>query len=116
MPATLKGIYHNLKESKYTVSNSEIVFYFSSEFYLKKFLNGYHENRVKFNKRLGNLMVDSPLNLETVADVSFYQTIEKRGFFVRLLNAKITKDDLYKYAMRKMTDKKSMEWGRVKRG
>lgn len=113
MPVTKKGIYHNLRESKYTVSNSEIVFYFSSEFYLNNFLDGYHDNREKYKKRLGNLLVDSPLNLNVVADICFYQTIEKRGFFVRLLKAKITKDDLYKYALRKMNDKNTLEWGRV---
>lgn len=113
MPATKKGIYHNLRESKYVVSNSEITFYFSSEFYLLKFLDGYHENRDKYKKRLGSLLIDSPLNLNVVADICFYQTIEKRGFFVRLLKAKITKDDLYKYALRKMNDKNTLEWGRV---
>jgi hypothetical protein len=115
MPATKKGIYHNLKESKYTVSNSEIVFYFSSEFYLNKFLDGYRENRNKFKKRLGNLLVDSPLNLNVVADICYYQEIEKRGFFVRLMRAKISKDDLYKYALRKMNDRNTLEWERVRK-
>jgi hypothetical protein len=113
MPATAKGIYHNLRESKYAVSNSEIAFYFSSEFYLSKFLGEYQENREKYQKRMKNLLIHSPYNMDIIADITLYQQIEKRGFFVRLKRAKITKDDLYKYALRKMTEKESLGWVKV---
>jgi hypothetical protein len=112
MPATKKGIYHNLAESKYTVSNGEIVFFFSSEFYLKKFLDGYNPNRVHFLHKMAKIVVDNALNYDTLADISYYKSIEKRGFFVRLQRAKINCDDLHKYALRKMNDKNSLEWVR----
>jgi hypothetical protein len=32
------------------------------------------------------------------------------------MKAKISKDDLYKYALRKMNDKTTLEWRRVERG
>jgi hypothetical protein len=109
MPATIRGIYHNLRESKYTALNSEVVFFFSSKLYLNKFMNGYQENRKKMNKRF-NVGNDIPLNFDTLADVLFYEEVEKRGFFVRLKLSPVSFDDLYKYALRKMNDKESLDW------
>ena len=106
MPATAKGIYHNLRESKYTISNGEVVFYFSSELYRDKFLDGYEINRIKFKGK----MEETPLNMDTLADVIFYQNIEKRGFFVRLERVPITFNDVYKYSIRKMNEKDSPKW------
>jgi hypothetical protein len=110
MPATAKGIYHNLRESKYVVSNSEITFYFSSKFYLNKFMIEYPDHRETFQKRMENLLKDSPFNVDTLADIKLYKDIEKRGFFVKLFNVKITEDELNKYALRCMTNKETLEW------
>jgi hypothetical protein len=113
MPATIRGIYHNLRESKYVVSNSEITFYFSSEKYLKKFMDGYLKYRDEFKQRMNKLIDKTPLNMDTLADINYYKSIEKRGFFVRLQRAKIGWDDLYKYALRKMIDRETTQWSRV---
>jgi hypothetical protein len=110
MPATAKGIFHNLRESKYVVSNSEITFYFSSKFYLNKFMAEYQNHREKFTSRMEKLVNDSPFNVNTLADIKLYKDIEKRGFFVKLFNVKITDDELNKYALRCMTNKETMEW------
>jgi hypothetical protein len=53
MPATKRGVYHNLRESKYAVSNTEIAFFFSSEFVMTKYLIGYQDNRDKYKKENG---------------------------------------------------------------
>jgi hypothetical protein len=108
MPITRGGIYHNLRESKYTISNGEIVFFFSSELYLNKFLRDYKGNRECYRKK-----IKSPLNTDILADIECYEDIEKRGFFARFKRDKISKDDLYKYALRKMTEQESTEWERV---
>jgi Phi-29-like late genes activator (early protein GP4) len=108
VPITRGGIYHNLRESKYTVSNSEIVFFFSSELYLKKFLKEYQHNRETYRKRINH-----PLNTDILADIETYEDIEKRGFFARFKRDKISKDDLYNYALRKMKDQESYDWERV---
>jgi hypothetical protein len=108
MPITRGGIYHNLRESKYTVSNTEIVFFFSSELYLNKFLREYQKNRDCYRKKINN-----PLNTDILSDIETYEEIEKRGFFARFMRNKISKDDLYKYALRKMTDQESLEWERM---
>lgn len=106
MPATTWGVYHNLKESKYRASNGDVLFYFSSELYRRKFLEGYEINRITF----ANKIEETPLNMDTLADILFYQKIEKRGFFVRLDRARVNFDDIYKYALRKMNEKESPKW------
>jgi hypothetical protein len=116
MPATKRGVYHNLKESKYAVSNSEIAFYFSSGFVLNKYMTGYQDNRDKYKKRLGGLLKDTPYNLDLVADICYYQEVEKRGFYVKFKNVILKKEDLYQYALRKMSEHVTNEWVIIKNG
>lgn len=113
MPATQRGIYHNLRESKYTISNTEIVFFFSSKFYLHKFLDGYQQNRVKFLHKMAKITVKNPLNMETLADISFYQSIEKRGFRAWLKGVDITCNELYTYVLRKMITENTLDWKEI---
>ena len=112
MPATLRGVYHNLKESEYTVSNAEIVFFFSSEFYLNKFMDGYQQNRKKFISHLEK-NVDTTLNMNTLADLSFYKSIEKRGFRAWLKGVDMDWQELQNYALRKMTEPITLNWSRI---
>lgn len=116
MPATRSGIFHNLRESKYVISNSEMAFYFSSKFYLDKFMERYKENRMEFESRMENLLKDSPFNVSALADIKLYKDIEKRGFFVKIKNVIMKPDDLNKYALRCMTNKEILEWVIVKYG
>ena len=113
MPPTLRGIYHNLKESKYTISNQEIVFFFSSELYLRKFMEGYEDNRKNFIKTLDKITDNNPLNMNTLADITLYKRIEKRGFRAWLKGVDIDWENLHKYALRKMTEKNTPDWLRT---
>lgn len=113
MPVTKRGIYHNLKESKYTISNSEIVFFFSSELYLNKFMERYRNHREKFQENLEKH--DVTLNMNTLADITLYKSIEKRGFRSCLNGLDVTYDDLNKYAIRNMTSEKTLDWERIER-
>jgi beta-galactosidase beta subunit len=116
MPVTLRGIYHNLRESKYTISNSEVVFFLSSELYREKFMSGYLENSDKMNEKMNKILtVQTPFNYDTLADIQFYKCIEKRGFFVLLKGVSITWDDLHAYSLRKMSEKQSPLWKRINR-
>jgi YHS domain-containing protein len=117
MPVTKRGIYHNLKESKYVASNGEVTFYFSSELYLTKFLNEYEQNRINFLSKMAKIVVNSYLNMEILADITLYCTIEKRGFYARMkgvnnprLSLPINKEDLHKYALRKMMSSEVSGW------
>lgn len=112
MPITKRGIYHNLKESKYTISNSEVVLFFSSKLYLNNFLKRYKENREKFVYR--KIESESPFNLSTLADITLYKEIEKRGFRATIKGVEFNWNELHNYALRKMTDEKCLEWKRIK--
>lgn len=115
MPATQRGVYHNLKESKYTVSNSEIVYFFSSMVYLNKFMDQYKENRKVFKERLYKVFPQSPYNTDMLADAKLYEEIEKRGFHVWMKGVTICRNDLYLYALRKMIEKNTLEWSKIQK-
>lgn len=76
---TAKGICLNLNESDYYFKYKGLIFYFSSEFYKKKFANNiqnYIENetfklQVKYNTNI---------NFDILFMISLYRKIEKRGF------------------------------------
>ena len=79
---TKNGIYNNLDESVYFYDYLEIRFYFSSTFYLKKFINNL-ENYI--NNEIEKLNVKYKVDFETSQVVrllakSFYKQIEKRGY------------------------------------
>lgn len=112
MPITKRGIYHNLKESKYTISNSEVVFFFSSELYLNKFMERYKENRLKYQNKF-NKDHKTFLNFDTLYDVYLYREIEKRGFRVTVKGSEIDYHSLEQYSLRKMNDEVSPEWERI---
>jgi hypothetical protein len=113
MPATKRGIYHNLKESEYTISNAEVVFFFSSELYMNKFLEGYENNRIRVHERIEQTTGEHLLNMDTLADITFYKKIEKRGFRAWLKGVDVTWYDLRLYVLRKMTEKHSLNWQRI---
>ena len=110
MPRTKRGIYHNLKESKYTVSNGEIVFFFSSKVYMEKYLREYKENRRVFRNKLLRQGKELPINLDIIADLTLYDTIEKRGFRACVGGVDTSCENLYQYALRLVTKKNTLDW------
>lgn len=100
MPATRDGIYHDLRESTYTITENEVTYYFSSELYQTKFENEIERNREKYiwffqGKKLG-------LNFNVLADLSLYCIIEKRGFRVRIKGDVKNWQDARKYAIQRL--------------
>jgi hypothetical protein len=114
MPVTRRGVYHNLKESKYAVSNGDVAFFFSSEHTLNKFMDGYQLNRDYKNEKL-NKSLDTILNHDVVFDILFYTHVEKRGFYAWLKGVSITFEELNRYAVRMMLEKESPVWERIER-
>lgn len=78
---TVNGIYLNLKESDYYINLGGLKFYFSSEFYLKKFkvnvLTYVTQEKMKFYAKY-KIMLDIDIYLM----IAFYKKVEKRGFRV----------------------------------
>ena len=114
MPKTSRGVYHNLKESEYVVSNGDATFFFSSELYLNKFIDGYRKHREEFNNRM-NRITDAPLNMDMLADITFYNKVEKRGFHAWLKGVNTTWREIHIYALRTMTEKHTRDWSRTRR-
>ena len=114
MPRTARGIYHNLKESEYVVSNGDATFFFSSEIYLNKFLDGYQKHREEFNKKI-NRITDTPLNMDMLADITFYSNVEKRGFHAWLKGCNTSWQEIHVYALRTMTKPCTQNWSRIRR-
>lgn len=112
MPITKRGVYHNLKESKYVVSNADITFFFSSEHTLNKFMDGYQNNRDYKNKKFKE--IETVLNHDVMFDILFYTHVEKRGFYVWLKGVSITFKELNHYALRMMIEE-SPVWERIER-
>lgn len=82
MPATVKGIYHDLQESDYSILIDGVEYFFSSLVYRKKFKNGYIRNREKYEWFFSGK--ELKLNFNSLSDFQFYCMIERRGFRVKI--------------------------------
>lgn len=118
MVMTKRGIYHNLKESEYAISNGEIAYFFSSRLYMGKFLEEYHEHRKQYRKKIARAMIVDEMNTDMLADIHLYKDIEKRGFrVIKFLSnimsdgwVEITWQELHQFALHKMTEKSMRDW------
>ena len=94
-------------ESEYTVSDNEIVFFFSSAFYRNKFLNTYQEHRNAVWRIMDKLLDGITFNADLLADLNLYETIETRGFYATLKGREVPCKELYQYALQKLTEPSS---------
>ena len=113
MPITRKGIYHNLDESKYVVSNDDMTFYFSSKYYLRRFLSTYKDERNKLRKSFERY--DIMMNYELLSDISLYNRIEKRGYKCVAKGVKLSCQETYLYALAKTINKTTNDWYETQR-
>ena len=88
---TKRGIYYNLKETPYVMAIGKIKFYFSSQFYLNKFYEGYKEYCVDEMSKF-NYLYNCKINTLDLFLINYYKKIEKRGFRIILDNEEINKD------------------------
>lgn len=111
MASTVRGVYHDLRESEYTISNGEIVFSFSSRVQMNRFLRDYEENRMKFHKRLaGRKLRKLPIHLDMVADVILYKETEVRGFRAVVGGVEYDWERMLQYALGKGIRKNTTAW------
>lgn len=114
MAMTKRGIYHNLKESEYATSNRGVALFFSSTFYLGKFLNEYHEHRQVFRERISRAMNVNNMNTDLLADITLYTEIEKRGFRAMIKQGSkwgdISWQNLHQFALESLTRKNTNDW------
>jgi YHS domain-containing protein len=89
---TKNGVELDLRKSKYKCIFKNYIFYFSSEFYLKKF----KENLANFifleNTKISN-RYKIKIDLSDYLSICYYKKIEKRGFRVIDKNTGYTIDE-----------------------
>lgn len=78
---TRNGIYNNINDSTYTVCIDNIIYYFSSQLYKRKFLLRYKKERDVLNSKLSKKYKMS-IEANILSDLLLYSTLEKRGFKV----------------------------------
>lgn len=75
----MNKVYNNINESPYSIRKKDLIFYFSSEFNLKRFNKGcleYVNNET--SKIISKYHISG--NFEKYLLVAYYLKIEKRGF------------------------------------
>lgn len=113
MPPTRDGIYHNLLESEYVVTNGVITFYFSSEFYMDKYLEEYKKQRDLFNKRVKYTIKDSPFDLNLLSDIVLYKAVEKRGFRAKIKGVETSWQGLHRFVLEKKIKENTKDWLKI---
>lgn len=78
---TKSGIYLKLEESTYIIKKFGLTFYFSSMFYKEKFEKNVEKYVECESIKLAN-KTDCIISFSKLFAVSYYNKIEKRGFFV----------------------------------
>ena len=90
---TRDGITYNLEESPYTYTMEygyeRLMFHFSSELYLGKFIERYIKNREEVNSSLTKRF-KIEIHNDMLADLKLYSSIEKRGFYIATINGSVT--------------------------
>lgn len=108
---TRDGIFHNLKESDYKLSNGDITLFFSSELYRDNFLMLHKSNREKQIKRMQRIAYSSHIDYNGFFDVHYYTLVEKRGFYIEGWNGEMSFEEAeVRYLS---TKKKVTEWVKI---
>lgn len=88
-----RGVYYDLSESTYKWKYKNITFYFSSNFYLTKFITLHFDYVDYINKKM-KLEFGVRVDYSILALIKLYQRIEKRGFRVLVDNKEIQDYDI----------------------
>ena len=107
MPKTAKGIYHDLRESKYSISIDDIEYFFSSKLYRDKFERELQRNRDKYDWFFNGKKLN--LNFNTLADISLYVIVEKRGFRVKVKECSVNWQTLRNEAVARLNLKEKAD-------
>lgn len=115
MGKTRRGVYYNLKMSEYTVTNGEIVLFFSSKVRMNKFISEYEDRRITTNQRIQRAIKSETFNTDWISDVQSYRDIETQGFFV-VHNGLVIDESMFEtYGGSKIMDKESPVWEKCSR-
>ena len=116
MVMTTRGIYHNLDESKYSVFYKDTLLFFSSKFYLNKYLREYEGYRETFKRQHKALSKEFDECIDLLSDLYFYKTIEKRGFRVDIGGESCKWQEIVVYVLLNVTEKSIISWREMSEG
>jgi hypothetical protein len=105
---TVRGVYLNLEDSTYIVTNGELNLFFSSTSRLGKFLIGYVENRKKTEKKMKGIIGETTYPYEYVSDIEFYNQCENKGTFVLLNGKQISLEEMESYILHLVAERKEL--------
>lgn len=83
MTATRNGVYHNLKESPWSVAVGPLTFYFASYTHFNRFMSLYRGAGVKMSGTMGN-RIGCAINMTLPAVVQLYRRVETYGCAIEL--------------------------------
>jgi len=117
MSATRGGVYHNLRLSKYVVSDDslEITFFFSSRKKMEMFLDKHRKNRELLDERLERTFRELEIDFSLLSDIYCYKECETRGFYVWLRGREIEWQDLLEYVLLNVTETSSKDWREIQK-
>jgi hypothetical protein len=110
---TVRGVFLNLEDSTYIITNGELNLFFSSSSRLGKFLLGYVENRMNYEKKVKKLMGETTFPYEYLADIDFYTQTENKGHFMLLNGEQITLDQFEQYIVKFIAERKELVYSVV---
>src|SRR5699024_790195 len=95
-------------------SNRGVALFFSSTFYLGKFLDEYHDHRQVFRERISRAMNLTDMNTNLLADITLKTEIKKRGLKAMIKQGRKWGDEswknLHQVALENLTRKNTNDW------
>lgn len=82
---TRNNICYDLKNTPYKLNHNHMLLHFSSMKNMEKFHERYKEQRITLRHSLKNRFKIN-INSNILADIILYRSIEKRGFYITLMN------------------------------
>jgi len=107
---SLRGVYNDIKNSHYILTDGELLFFFTSEYNMNKFSEMYEENREDYKKRLDKAFKDGQVYPVLMFDVTLYKSIENRGFYIMYNNIELSENDLRNLSLDRLIENKTYHY------
>jgi hypothetical protein len=110
---SIRGVYNNLEDSTYIVSNGDMQLFFSSFSRLGKFMTGYMKNRIMAGKKMRAFIGDTDLPYEYASDIEYYHNCENKGSLILINGKQATLKEVESYLLHLVADKKELVYSVV---
>lgn len=89
-----RGVYYDIKDSRFRYKLGEFEFYFTSEWNLNRFALGAEIEIGEFNRRVNSMYKNNhDLKFDELGLIRYYMRIEKRGFLLFYKGQKVDCQD-----------------------